>query len=219
MTEYRTGPERFPGYDVLTKRHTPSWNAKTREVIAERLATPREPRFLNIHELATVTALAGPVTPQPRHRPPVPVAELIDHKLHVNRQDGYRAQDMPREREAWRRGLRALDAEAQGAHGRAFLDLDPAAQLDLLRRMERGDLHDSAWGGMPPKTFFNQRLLTDVVDAYWSHPTAWSEMGFGGPASPRGYVRMDYDERDPWEAAESHGDDVETVRRVNQRIG
>ena len=34
-------------------------------------------------------------------------------------------------------------------------------------------------------------------------PTAWSEIGWGGPASPRGYVRMDFDERDPWEAAEA----------------
>ncbi len=35
--------ERYPGYDVLTKRHSPSWNDKTREVIAKRLRTPLEP--------------------------------------------------------------------------------------------------------------------------------------------------------------------------------
>ena len=56
---------------------------------------------------------------------------------------------------------------------------------------------------MPPAIFFDQRLLHDIVLAYWSHPTAWNEIGWGGPASPRGYVRMGYDERDPWEAAEA----------------
>ncbi|HEY2590280.1 MAG TPA: hypothetical protein VGI35_01710 [Steroidobacteraceae bacterium] len=71
---------------------------------------------------------------------------------------------------------------------------------------------------MPPKTFFNQRLLTDIVDAYWSYPTAWSEMGYGGPASPRGYVRMGYDERDPWEPAQARDDDAAGTRRINQRI-
>ncbi|HXS28814.1 MAG TPA: gluconate 2-dehydrogenase subunit 3 family protein [Steroidobacteraceae bacterium] len=219
MAEHRSaGPERYPGYDVLTKRRSPSWNDKTREVIDARLRTPREPRFFDIHELATVQAIAAIITPQPAHRVPVPVAELIDHKLYIDRQDGYRAADMPRERTAWRRGIAALDAESNSAHGRPFRELEPREQEELLRRMEQGDLHDPVWGGMPPKTFFTQRLLTDVVDAYWSYPTAWSEMGYGGPASPRGYVRMGYDERDPWEPAEAHGDDALEARRINQRI-
>jgi len=216
VTEHR--PERYPGYDVLTKRHSPSWNDKTREVIDERLKTPREPRFFNVHELETVRAIAARVTPQPAHRPPIPVAELVDHKLHIDRQDGYRAPDMPREREAWQRGIEALDAESQAAHGRAFRELASAEQDALLRRMEQGELHDSSWGGMPSKTFFNQRLLTDIVDAYWSYPTAWSEMGYGGPASPRGYVRMGYDERDPWEPAQARDDGAAAARRINQRI-
>jgi hypothetical protein len=41
-----------------------------------------------------------------------------------------------------------------------------------------------------------------VVGIYYAHPAAWSEIGFGGPASPRGYVRLGFDERDPWEAEE-----------------
>jgi hypothetical protein len=31
-------PERYPGYDVLNKRNSVSWNDKTREVIDSRLA-------------------------------------------------------------------------------------------------------------------------------------------------------------------------------------
>ena len=38
-------PDRYPGYDVLAKRNTPSWNRKTREVIDRRLAVPHTPRF------------------------------------------------------------------------------------------------------------------------------------------------------------------------------
>ena len=45
--------------------------------------------------------------------------------------------------------------------------------------------------------FFAKRLLPDVVFAYYAHPTAWNEIGFGGPASPRGYVRMGFDRRRP----------------------
>src|SRR6185312_8162191 len=108
--------ERYPGDDVLLKRNTPSWNEATRRVIDRRLAVPREPRSLSPDEFATLVAIADRITPQPHPRPPIPVAALIDEKLTIGRADGYRAPDMPRELEAWQRGLRALDSEARAAH-------------------------------------------------------------------------------------------------------
>ncbi|HWL80987.1 MAG TPA: gluconate 2-dehydrogenase subunit 3 family protein [Roseomonas sp.] len=212
-------PSRYPGYDVLRKRHTPSWNDKTRQVIDARLAVPREPRFFDAHELATITAVADRLVPQPRNRPPIPVAALIDDKLHKGQEDGFRHEGMPREREAWQRGLAALDAEAQAQHGAPFLHLSGPQQDALLKQMEQGALNGPAWGGMPSQTFFKQRMAKDIVFAYYAHPTAWSEIGFGGPASPRGYVRLGYDQRDPWEAAESKDGDTESALRKNRHVG
>ncbi len=60
---------RYPGYDVLAKRHTPSWNHKTRQVINERLAVSRDPRFFTRDEYATVEALAARIVPQSGPRP------------------------------------------------------------------------------------------------------------------------------------------------------
>jgi hypothetical protein len=88
--------------------------------------------------------------------------------------------------------------------------------------MKDGGLKHSAWDGMSPAHFFKQRLLHDIVMAYWSHPIAWNEIGWGGPASPRGYVRMGYDERDPWEAAEAPRNantDVGAAFRKNRHVG
>ena len=211
--------ERYPGYDVLSKRHTPSWNEKTREVIDRRLAVPREPRFLSAEEFATLAAIADRITPQPKDREPIPVAALIDHKLLQDQADGYRFEGMPHERAAWQIGLRAIDAEARAAHGKPFRELTADQRDALLRRIELGDAHDEAWGGMPPKTFFKERVLSDIVHAYYAWPTAWNEIGWGGPASPRGYVRTGYDERDPWEAAEVHGGEVAAARERNRRVG
>jgi gluconate 2-dehydrogenase subunit 3-like protein len=211
--------ERYPGYDVLAKRTTPSWNAQTRRVIDQRLAVSREPRFLTEDEFRTLDAIAARITPQPTHRAPIPVAALIDDKLMRNRRDGYRAAGMPHEREAWQRGLHAIDAEAQALHDAAFHALGAAQQDAMLRRVEAGDAHHQAWGNMPPATFFKQRLLPDIVHAYWSHPTAWSEIGWGGPASPRGYVRMGYDRRDPWEAVEARDGNDAIARQENRRVG
>src|SRR5579863_178546 len=128
--------ERYPGYDVLAKRTTPSWNAQTRRVIDQRLAVSREPRFLTEDEFRTLDAIAARITPQPTHRAPIPVAALIDDKLMRNRRDGYRAAGMPHEREAWQRGLHAIDAEAQALHDAAFHALGAAQQDAMLRRVE-----------------------------------------------------------------------------------
>lgn len=209
---------RYPGYDVLSKRNGPSWNEQTRREIARRLSVDREPRFFSREEFETVTAIAARVVPQPGSHPTIPVAALVDRKLHEGISDGYRIPGMPREGEAWRLGLQALDAEAKAAHGARFHTLAATAQESLLQQMERGELRRAEWGSMRSADFFRRRMGRDVVLAYYAHPTAWSEIGWGGPASPRGYVRLDFNERDPWEPAEASGADDVAARRVNRHV-
>ncbi|HWE72352.1 MAG TPA: gluconate 2-dehydrogenase subunit 3 family protein [Stellaceae bacterium] len=211
--------ERYPNYDVLAKRHTPSWNEKTRRVIDQRLAVPREPRFLSGEEFQTLDAVCARIVPQPATRPPVPVAALIDQKLFEDKGDGYRDHRLPPLREAWQRGLRALDAEARATRSGGFHTLNDAEQDSLLRAAQDGRLSNPAWAGMASEVFFAKRLLSDIVKAYYAHPTAWSEIGYGGPASPRGYVRMDFDRRDPWEAAEAKPGREAEAAKINARIG
>jgi Gluconate 2-dehydrogenase subunit 3 len=211
--------ERYPDYDVLAKRHTPSWNEQTRRVIDQRLALPREPRFLAEAEWRTLEAVCGRIMPQPKTRPPVPTAAMVDTKLFENHGDGYRDHRLPPLREAWHRGLRAIDTEARRRHGVGFAVLDTAEQDALLRAAQDGLLSGSAWEGMDCALFFAKRLLPDIVMSYYGHPTAWNEIGFGGPASPRGYVRMNFDRRDPWEAAEAKPGREAEAARENSRVG
>ncbi|HTW26956.1 MAG TPA: gluconate 2-dehydrogenase subunit 3 family protein [Acetobacteraceae bacterium] len=211
--------EHFPGYDVMRKRHTPSWNEITRRVIDQRLSLPGEPRFFTLAEWEMVQAICQRVVPQVPGRPPVPAVAMVDHRLHTNALDGYRNARLPPQREAWRRGLHALEQEAQTAYGRAFVRLAGTDQDVLLRRMQQGELRDAAWGEMPPALFFSQRLMHDIVHGHYAFPQTWNEIGFGGPASPRGYVRMGFDRRDSWEAVEAHGGNEEHVRDENRRVG
>ena len=212
------GQERFPGYDVLDKRLGPSWNEQTRRVVTRRLAVGTTPRFFTAEEFQTVGAIAARIVPQPASRPPVPVAALVDEKLFRGVSDGYRQAGMPREGDAWRLGLKALDAEAENAYQGHFHTLSEELQDALLARMHAGELNAPEWGSMPAQQFFRRRMAHDVVLAYYAHPTAWSEIGWGGPASPRGYVRLDFDERDPWEAAEAGSGDAVSVRRINRHV-
>jgi hypothetical protein len=212
--------DRYPGYDVLKKRNSPSWNDKTRAVIDERLALdPDRHCFFTNAEWPTMRALCDRIVPQPPDRSrPAPLAAMIDEKLFANETDGYRDARLPPIREAWRRGLAAIDAEAFPL-GRRFHELTGKEQDEILTRVQKGDAHDDAWGGMSAALFFTKRVLHDIVSAYYAHPSAWSEIGFGGPASPRGYVRMNFDRRDPWEAAEAEPGSEERARQDNARVG
>lgn len=201
-------PDRYRGYNVLSKRWTPSWNEKTRQVIDQRLAVPRAPRFFSADEWRTLGAVCARILPQPRARPAVPLPSYVDEKLYTRQLDGYRYAQLPEQGEAWRRGLAALDAEARSSHDRAFHELTAGQQDALLSRMQRGDLRGEAWGNMPSRLFFEHRVIPDITHAYYAHPIAWNEIGYGGPASPRGYVRMGLDRRDPWEAAANPDDPV-----------
>lgn len=210
---------RYPGYDVLAKRHTPSWDAQTRRTIDRRLAVPGEPRFFTEAEWQTLTAICGRILPQPADRPPVPVAALLDASLLAGETQGFRIDPMPHEGAAWKHGLAAFEAEARAIFDRPFHDLAAAVQDDLLRRAQNGNLHDAAWQPMSATLFFENRVLVDIPAMYYAHPTAWNEIGFGGPASPRGYVRMEMNRRDPWEPVETKpGHDAETRER-NRHVG
>lgn len=199
-----TDNSRYPDYDVLAKRNTPSWDAKTREVIDKRLATPHTPRFLTAAEWTTADALCRRILPQPGESDAVLLVALLDAKLLADHGDGFRDVDLPYMREAWRRGLAAIDGEAKARHDdRGFALLSDPEQDKLLAAMQAGEVRGERWAGFSAQMFFTRRILVDVPPLYYSLPKAWNELGFGGPASPRGYVRLDGDRRDPWEAAEA----------------
>jgi hypothetical protein len=210
----------YPGYDVLSKRNTPSWNEPTRRVIDRRLALdPSAHQFFSDTEWLTLLALCERIVPQPARRAPIPVAAMIDLKMVEDARDGFRNAGLPVMQEAWRRGIVALDAEARTAHGRGFHELPPGRQDEVVAAMQRGDLRHPAWEGMRSDLFFRDRVLADVVRSYYAHPTAWSEIGWGGPAGPRGYVRLQADRRDPWEAVEAQPGYEAEAYQENRRVG
>jgi len=192
----------YAGYDVLDKWDTPSWNEQTREVVRRRLEEIPERRYLTEEEWRLLEAVAARLVPQPERGHPVPIVPWIDRKLADNCGPGYRYADMPPMREAWRQGLAAIRAEARNRQGGPFEGLSDEEQDALLADIQHGRVDGRCWGGLPPGGFFTHLLLRETVAVYYSHPSAWSEIGFGGPAGPRGYVRLGFDERDPWEAEE-----------------
>lgn len=216
MTE-RLTRGRYPGYDVRSKRDTPSWNDKTREVIAARLAVSSRPRFFSADEWRTLAALCDRVMPQPEGRARVPLEAYVDRELSARKTKGYRLANMPQPTEAWRQGLAALNEVALRERGHAFALLTQSDQDGILRQLAKGSLEAAALKGMPAESFWTSHVIHDVLGAYYAHPDAWNEMGWAGPASPRGYVRLDLNRRDAWEPEEAAPEKPQAARE-NERV-
>lgn len=194
----------YPTYDVLAQWDTPSFNDQTRRVLAERLDNVPSRRFFTEAEWAMLEALCTRVVPQEERAEPVPIAPWIDAALFEQRGNGTRYASMPEAAVAWRQGLEALNAEAEARHGAGFAELPADRQDAILKDAATGDLSGPAWDGLPPKSFMRDIVLKTIVSIYYAHPAAQSEIGFGGPASPRGYVRLGADRYDDWEAPRGH---------------
>ena len=210
--------DRFPDYDVLEKRDTMSWNAVTRGVIDARIARAPRTDILSPAQRDTLAALIDRIVPQPADRAPVNALAMLLDKIAADEGDGYRIEGLPRVRAAWEAGLDAIEREARARHGRGFVDLDGALKDAMIAEIGQGDTR-ADWGDLNPAHFHKYRLIPDIVSAYYAHPSAWSAMGFGGPASPRGYVRIDANRRDPWEAAERGDGGLLPARMRNRHVG
>jgi hypothetical protein len=210
----------YPDYDVLAKWNTPSWNEQTRAVVAKRLNEVPSRQFFDELQFATLEAICERVVPQPERSAnnKVPIAPWNDARLQKNATSGTRYPPLPPQRECWKRGMDAIEAEAKHRFHRSFHKLDPAEQDILLRAIDQGDVQAPAWGKLPPQMFMRKALLRDIVEVYYAHLAAWSEIGFGGPASPRGYLRLGINRRDPWEGEEHPSDVVQEAAAKRELV-
>lgn len=200
--EFRT---RYPGYNVLDRWSSPDWDDQTREVVRQRLEGIPPLRFFNEHEARTLAAVSERIVPQPdrSEAEKIPIVPWIDEKLYEDKRDGYRYEELPPQREAWRLGLAGIDEAARALFdGKRFVELDPLSQDVVLRHVEHGEAPGPAWERMPAARFFKSVLSITIVKTYYAHPLAWNEIGYGGPSSPRGHVRKWEGGVDPWEAQE-----------------
>ncbi len=199
-------PTRYPNYNVLDKWSSPDWDDQTREVVRQRLEEIPPIRFFSEEEAQTLAAIAERIVPQPDRSEieRVPIVPWIDEKLHEDKRDGYRYEEMPPQREAWRLGLAGINQTAQALfEGKSFVYLDPLSQGVVLTHVARGNPPGVAWKKMPAARFFKDVLCSSIVKIYYAHPLAWNEIGYSGPSSPRGHMRKWEGGVDPWEAPEA----------------
>ncbi len=191
MTALPLGPTnggaRFPGFDVTTQ--SDRWDEATRTTVMARMEPPAAPRFFTEKEQATATALFDQLLFQPAE-PRIPVMNMVDARIADHETDGWHYENMPDDEQAWRDTLAGLDADSADRHGHPFAECEWDEQKDLLQRIQ--DLGTDQWHGMIASHVWS--LWTRYgCTAFYAHPLAWNEIGFDGPAYPRGYKNMGVD--------------------------
>jgi Gluconate 2-dehydrogenase subunit 3 len=193
-------PGYYPGYSTLAQQSF--WDPATRDVVTMRVEQVPSIRYFNLEQAQFWRAVFDHLIPQHDRTPGrrIPLLEPLDLRLYQNRTIGYRYETMPQDREAYRLGEQAINEESQHRFGGDFVHL-PQRQQDLVLQA----LHDqkpeaarSIWKQMSIGRFW-QLLMQDAIEAYYAHPWAWDEIGFGGPAYPRAYTRLERGEPEPWE--------------------
>jgi len=195
--------ERYPGYRVLDQRG--HWDDATRRIVLDRVHNVPAFAHFTPHQRHILEALCERVLPQ-AHKPPerrIPIVPWIDQNCARDVVEGFRFDDMPPTRQAWDEGLAGLDETARALHGAPFADLDGTRQDDVLRAVRAGNPPGATWERLPARRWLIYVALRQISGVYYAHPYAWDEIGFGGPAYPRGYFALNHGEPEPWEVREA----------------
>jgi hypothetical protein len=188
---------RFPGLDVLAQAG--HWDAVTAGVVQSRVGLPPDIRFFTPGEEAIATALCDQLLGQ-ADEPLVPLVAMIDARLAEQETDGWHYADLPEDGQAWRDTLGYLDDDARAKFGRGFAQCPAAEQQAVIQSVQ--DLGSGDWHGVNASRAWS--LWTRyATTAFYSHPTAWDEIGFPGPAYPRGYKNAGVGKREPFEVADA----------------
>lgn len=202
--EPRRQPGYYPGFSTLSQQAF--WDDATRAVVRKRVEQPPAITYFNEAEARVMEAICACVLPQDDRTPDrrIPILNVIDDRLASGRINGYRYDDMPPDAEAYRLAIQAIEGMARALGAESFTALRLHQQDELLESLHEGQPlagGEEFWRRMNVRRFWLM-LVSDCVSAYYAHPWAWDEIGFGGPAYPRGYMRLRDGQPEPWEQDE-----------------
>ncbi len=201
--ERRDQPGYYRGFSTLAQRD--HWDEATRHTVVQRVDATPAIVYFDLGEERFWTLVFDHLVPQTDRTESrlIPIVPAVDRRLATDRSAGYRFDDMPPDREAYKLGRQAIDEEARAVHGRAFIELEYAERERVLKRIHDAEPRagTAIWKRMSIHRFW-QLITGDAIDAYYAHPWAWDEIGFGGPAYPRAYTRLEGGQPEPWEVRE-----------------
>jgi len=193
---------RYPDFNVI--EHADAWDKPTRDLVLGRVDHVPPIRFFSPNEVLALTAFCDTVMAQ-ESEPRIPVLNFVDERMFnadAAGLDGYQYAGMPDDRETWRRVAAGLDEEAVSRGYASFATAPEDVRNTITEVFSKGGLSGGSWAGLSGKRAWNV-VMRSILGSFYSHPWAWNEIGFGGPAYPEGYMRLGVDLHEPWERDEA----------------
>ncbi|MFD0710928.1 gluconate 2-dehydrogenase subunit 3 family protein [Paenibacillus sp. GCM10027626] len=188
----------YPSFSVMDEQD--EWDDHTQTIVTSRLKPKKNLQFLTGDEAAMIKRISSLFVNDQTPEVLDFVLAHIDKTLYQSPGESQRKAGVPAAAELIRSGLQAIEEGAEAQYASSFLSLDIAEQEQYLQQISNSTAEpQKIWGGIPQKELF-KKLLSLTVESYCSHPKVWSEIGYAGPAYPRGYVRTQLGQLDPWEA-------------------
>jgi len=171
------------------------WDCETQEIIKQRIANELGDvltyEFLTEKEGEILELLIDTLLPQEKNRKYIKISEIINRDLSRNIRD-VRYRDNPWPREFYQKGLVEFRGTAEKKFGKPLEDFSENQLEKYVTEIFTRNSNDFLLR-------FLRKALSDAAGIYYSHPKAWNEIGFPGPAYPEGYAHLDCGETDEWE--------------------
>lgn len=198
MTKDKT---HYPNFNVMDEKL--EWDPHTRKIVGKRTETSSFSSFkyLTGKESSTLFQLCTTLLDDDRYSIISFIINHFDTMLTSSIGESQRKTGVPKQSVLIRDGLALLDQACIQIYGSSFDSLSEEAKKEVVGNLMQGNftLQSSEQITIPVKDFI-QKISSEATAAYYSHPTVWSEIGYAGPAYPRGYVRTELGLTDPWEA-------------------
>lgn len=189
---------RYPSFHVMNGRE--EWDPHTRSIVTSRLEPQGGYRFFTLVEAEIMIRICSLLVNDSDREVLHYVVSHMDRTLYQSPGEGQRKAGVPEASVLVRSGLHAVELGAELQYGTSFLKLDTPVQQKYLQQISESAAGPrQVWEAVPQAEWF-RKVLQGTIEAYCSHPKVWSEIGYAGPAYPRGYIRTQLGQLEPWEA-------------------
>lgn len=189
----------YSEFDVMNEKE--HWDPHTAEIVEKRLH-PNKLSVLRQEEASTLFELCAGLLAEKRNPILSYVIYHFDSTLKSDIGEAQRKKNVPKQKDLILTGLQLLNNYTEGQFNKVFSSLEDEVKKDVIGQMINGSLKLQEGTVFPTKEFI-MKILDIAASSYYSHPTVWSEIGYAGPAYPRGYVRSELGLTDPWEAKQN----------------
>jgi hypothetical protein len=190
----------YPNFNVMDEEK--QWDLHTRKIVGKRTDTQSfySLQYLTEQESNTLFELCAILLDDERNPIISFIVHHFDSTLAASIGESQRKDGVPKQTILLREGLALLEKACSDVYGGSFGSLKEETKTEVVNNLMHGNFTLKSDQITIPEKDFIHNISSEATAAYYSHPTIWSEIGYAGPAYPRGYVRTELGLTDPWEA-------------------